>query len=466
MTDKGNEAKRLIFCFDGTTNKLTRDDPTNVVLVAASIPPVTPDGTTQIIHYDEGVGTAAFSTATSMAGIGLLDNVREAYSFLVFNYEPGDEIFVFGFSRGGFSGQSFIGLIRYIGIIDRLQAGRIDEGIKLYQARASDPDGTGTAMLKFRAENASRVCIGDYDDAYRVENRPGYVCGSSPPLTIRYAGIWDAVKAIGVPAVLPGSKFINKPWDFHDSRLTHFVESARHALALDERRALFPPEPWTNVDELNRAKGEDTASRDASYQQRWFPGTHTSVGGGGDIRGLSDGALFWVIEGAKRAGLVMDIGAQTRIYSILPDHTAPLVNERNPKFSFTQIVSKERSGPTKMWELSDSTVRRWQDPAGSGSGSKPYRPRTLDRLGDELRGLPPLPPRLTPDQILTVYETVPGDNLSKLAKRFYGNSAFYDLIFQANRHLLDDADEVVPGKTLDIPKRLVAQTPEGAAPAP
>lgn len=460
--------KRLIFCFDGTTNKLTADTPTNVVLVAASIPPVTADKVTQIIHYDEGVGTAAFPMATSMAGIGLLDNVREAYSFLVFNYEPGDEIFVFGFSRGGFSGQSFIGLIRYIGILDRLHAGRIDAGIKLYKARASDPDGTGEAMRKFRAENASRVCIDADDDAYRVRTNPNYACGSSPPVTIRYAGIWDAVKAIGFPEVLPGSGLINKPWRFHDSRLTTFVESARHALALDERRALFPPEPWDNVDELNRAKRADPTSRDAPYQQRWFPGTHGSVGGGGDIRGLSDGALSWVIEGAKRAGLVMDIGAQTRIYAIDPDHRAPLVNERKPGFSFTKLLPKGRKGPTKLWELSDSAVRRWQGDGVSGTGvgreAEPYRPGTLDALGKELRELPPLPPRLTPDQILTVHETAPGENLSILARRFYGRADLSDLIFQANRHLLDDADEIVPGKTLDIPKPPVPPAVDAVSP--
>ena len=93
--------KRLIFCFDGTWNALNADTPTNVVLTAASIVRQTADRTTQIIHYDEGVGTGPMDHfAGGVFGWGLIQNVREAYRFLIFNYDVGDQIFVFGFSRG------------------------------------------------------------------------------------------------------------------------------------------------------------------------------------------------------------------------------------------------------------------------------------------------------------------------------------------------------------------------------
>ena len=107
--------KRLVFCFDGTWNKLSTDTPTNVVLTAASIVRQAPGGIAQIIHYDEGVGTARLEKFLGgMMGAGLTQNIREAYRFLIFNYDPGDEIFVFGFSRGAFSAQTFVGFIRHV----------------------------------------------------------------------------------------------------------------------------------------------------------------------------------------------------------------------------------------------------------------------------------------------------------------------------------------------------------------
>lgn len=106
--------KRLVFCFDGTWNKLVPDLATNVVLTAASIDRIDKKGVAQIIHYDEGVGTGALdSLRGGMFGTGLIDNVREAYRFLVFNYDPGDEIYVFGFSRGAYSARTFVGFIRH-----------------------------------------------------------------------------------------------------------------------------------------------------------------------------------------------------------------------------------------------------------------------------------------------------------------------------------------------------------------
>ncbi len=96
--------KRLVFCFDGTWDRLDAYYPTNVVLTAQSISPVAKGGVVQIIHYDEGVGTTKISKwSGGLFGIGLLAHIVNAYTFLVFNYEVGDEIFVLGFSRGAFT---------------------------------------------------------------------------------------------------------------------------------------------------------------------------------------------------------------------------------------------------------------------------------------------------------------------------------------------------------------------------
>src|SRR3546814_15134894 len=125
-----------MFCFDGTWNKLLPDVATNVVLAAASIDRIDPEDVPQVIHYDEGVGTGDLDELRGgMFGHGLIGNVREAYRFLVFNYDPGDEIYVFGFSRGAFSARTFIGFIRHVGPLHCLHVGRIDEAIELYRDR-------------------------------------------------------------------------------------------------------------------------------------------------------------------------------------------------------------------------------------------------------------------------------------------------------------------------------------------
>ena len=116
------------------------------MLTAASIVREVPDAT-QIIHYDEGVGTGRLEKWSGGAlGVGLVEIVRKAYSFLIFNYDPRDEIFVFGFSRGACSARTFIGLIRRVGVLRRLHAARIDEAIELYKRRLVDADGLGERM--------------------------------------------------------------------------------------------------------------------------------------------------------------------------------------------------------------------------------------------------------------------------------------------------------------------------------
>lgn len=329
--------KRLVFCFDGTWNRLSADTPTNVVLTAASIVRQTKSNITQIIHYDEGVGTARLEKMSGgMIGAGLVQNLREAFRFLIFNYDPGDEIFVFGFSRGAFSAQSFVGFIQHAGPLRRLHAARIDEALELYRQRLAGAEGTSDRMRRFRSEYSSNVCIGEEDDAWRCANVPGYQPGSVPKLSIKYLGVWDTVGGLGMPKIVPFSQRLNRKHAFHSIGLSTFIERARHAVAIDERRALFPPELWGDLTELNAAAGYSVDALDAPYQEKWFPGVHGAVGGGGDIRGLSDGALNWVIKGAKQAGLVLDRDQGSRIHGFNPDALAPIDNISKLEWGITQ----------------------------------------------------------------------------------------------------------------------------------
>lgn len=444
--------KRLVFCFDGTWNKLLPDVATNVVLTAASIGRIDPEGVPQVIHYDEGVGTGNLDELRGgMFGHGLIDNVREAYRFLVFNYDPGDEIYVFGFSRGAFSARTFIGFIRHVGPLHRLHVGRIDEAIALYRDRLEGKDGSAEAMRRFRSMYSDKVCIGQADDDWRCANKPGYEAGNAPVMTIRFLGVWDTVGAMGLPEVIPGSDWFNREYDYHDPSLDAFVEFARHAVAIDERREFFPVILFDDVDKLNSDRGFASDDPRAPCQERWFPGTHGSVGGGGDIRGLSDDALAWVLSGAKRAGLKLDTAVGTRIHGFRPDPFAPLVNEADPDWSFTQILKEDREGPAHLWQLSHSAIRRWRTPAERLGGDS-YRPATLGKVKDELDALGPWDFEPPMDLIATEKVRV-GDTLSAYAKKHYGDAELWPDIYEANLDTIADADEIFPGQVVRIPRR-------------
>ena len=442
--------KRLVFCFDGTWNKLVPDLATNVVLTAASVERVDKDGTTQIIHYDEGVGTSDLDAARGgMFGTGLIENVREAYRFLVFNYDPGDEIYVFGFSRGAFSARTFVGFLRHVGPLHRLHVGRIDEAIKLYENRAQGKEGSGDAMRRFRADFSDKVCIGEADDTWRCANKPGYESGSAPQLKVNYLGVWDTVGALGVPEIMPFSDWFNREHEFHDPSLDSFVQSARHAVAIDERRELFRPVLFGDLTELNKGIGCENNDGKAPYQERWFPGVHGSVGGGGDIRGLSDASLIWVLAGAKAAGLRLDSSVGTRIHGVNPNPLAPLVNEADPEWSATSIFTDAREGPTELWQLAPSAIRRFRTPAEK-LGGKLYRPETLQHVEGELDslGIWDFDP---PTDLVATEKVVMGDTLSKYAKRHYDDASKWPHIFDANQDRIDDPDEIFPGQNIRIP---------------
>lgn len=441
--------KRLVFCFDGTWNKLTADTPTNVVLTAASIERLTSKGVTQIIHYDEGVGTGQREKYTGgIFGAGLDVNLREAYRFLLFNYDPSDEIFVFGFSRGAFTARTFVGLLRHVGPLRRLHVDRIDEAIALYKARNASIQKRDD-LQRFKARYADSVCTVAADDAWRCANIEGYEAGSAPFLKIKFLGVWDTVAAMGVPAVFPGNRWLNRKHHYHDTSVDGFVEFARHAVAIDERRATFPATLAEGFDALNRSRDFKPEDPKAPYQERWFPGVHGSVGGGGDIRGLSDASLAWVLEGAKQAGLRLDTSRGTRIHGFAPDATAPLLNITGGKPGFMDLLQADRPGPTHAWQVHRSAQRRWQKAASDGAI---YRPTTLALAKAELDAIP-ANDFVAPTDVADIVLVERNDNLFNIAKRVWDNGNLFPLIFDANRDTLDDPNIVFEGQRLRIPQR-------------
>ncbi|MBL0001859.1 MAG: DUF2235 domain-containing protein [Sphingomonadales bacterium] len=449
--------KRLVFCFDGTWNKLSTNCPTNVVLVAEMVAPIAKGGVPQIVYYDEGIGTAKSEHFMGGAfGKGMMTNIREAYRFLLFNYEPGDQIYAFGFSRGAFTARSFLGFIRHAGILDVDSAEQIDQAIAIYKGAFKGDGDDALPALKFRAQHSSQVCVSEWDRDWRRENCPP-VAAELPILEIKYLGVWDTVAALGCPKLIPGSTWINRKWRFHDAKLTSKVKMARHALAIDERRVLFEPVLWDNVAELNAKCEISTYDPEAPYQQKWFPGVHGSVGGGGPVRGLSDGALAWVLKGAKKAGLELRLVENARAYSIKPNPFAALRNDpelawhdRQPIASIKSLLlSSDRIGPDDIVNVSASARRRWNAPATVLPDKKSYRPKTLKLVADRMQIGATVAE--SDRKNLQPHEVQGGDTLAKLAKRYLGDTKRYDEIFDANRDQLDDPDEIFVGMVLKIP---------------
>jgi nucleoid-associated protein YgaU len=221
---------------------------------------------------------------------------------------------------------------------------------------------------------------------------------------------------------------------------------------LDERRETFPSVPLGEVTHLNQALGYKNSDPKAPYQERWFPGVHGSVGGGGDIRGLSDDALAWVLKGAKEAGLHLDTALGTRIDGFHPDWLAPLNNVKHPAWSPTQVIKADRAGPDHVWQMSVSAVRRWQAPASLLPDGKTYRPKSLERVANELALLKPWK-FVAPTDLIKTVVVKSGDTLSAYAEKYYGNAELYPIIFEANKDVIETADDLFAGQTIRIPKK-------------
>lgn len=369
--------KRIVICCDGTWKRADSPHPTNVLKLAQAVLPRADDGVAQIVCHLDGVGTGRGTgriaqtldrTLGGLFGQGLMAAVAEAYRFLVFNYAPGDAIYLFGYSRGAFTARTLAGMIRTCGILERGDAGTLPDALALYRGRGAAAHPDAAPALVFRSRHATHVVTSPTEAYWRAERglAQGHV------LTLAYLGIWDTVGALGLPGHLWLARWINRGLAFHDTALSRLVVGARHAVAIDERRRAFPPTLWGNLRRLNGT----TRHADGPYQQRWFPGDHGSVGGGGAVTGLSDGALLWIAEGAVSAGLALDPAALAA-WSAGGDCLADLDSHGGAAQGLLSRAlrwrSQDRAGPADPSELAGAAEQRWRrDPS--------YRPRTLDRI--------------------------------------------------------------------------------------
>lgn len=322
--------KRIIICSDGTWQSPESDHPTHVLRIARAIAAEDRQGNKQVVFYDWGVGTEGDRILGGATGAGLDKNIMDAYRFIVHNFDEGDALFLFGFSRGAYTVRSLAGLIRNAGILRGEHADLIPKAYELYRQRSADSKPHKQKSTQFRKH-------------YAV----------SDIVPIRFIGVWDTVGALGIPApflgILGSTRYL-----FHDTEPSRIIDCARHALSIDENREDFEPTLWS------QEPGMD-------LKQVWFAGVHTDIGGGYADHSLGDHAGQWLLDEACQCGLACapHLDAQMN-----PDHSGPQHNEYRGFYRAMRRSSVRKVQPV----LHQSVKDRWDDP------SIKYNSPALDKL--------------------------------------------------------------------------------------
>jgi hypothetical protein len=306
--------KRLIVTCDGTwldaDNGIMdgkKQPPSNVSRIGWAIKDTSRDGIPQIVNYQAGVGSMGGPAARAVGGatgMGLKENMREAYTYLAINWKQNDQIFLIGFSRGAFTARSIGGMVGALGLLTRAGIPYFNEIFEDWEHRNDDRYTSKFPDIPFPGK-------GPFDQRYVHElARRGLTTLDVP---IKAICCWDTVGSLGIPRVgwLESLGLQSRgmhDYEFYDTRLHHCVENAFQALALDERRGPFSPALWEKRDNDR-----------TNLVQVWFPGVHSNVGGGYDDQELANLTLAWMISKLEpfldfRPNFLMQMWEENRHY--------------------------------------------------------------------------------------------------------------------------------------------------------
>ncbi len=351
--------KKIVICCDGTGNEFGQQISNVVKLYQMLI-----RSSEQITYYHPGLGTMGARNAltpigkwwTKVIGLafgyGISDNVADAYLYLMRRFQEGDEVYVFGFSRGAYTARALCGMLHIVGLLTEDNEALIPYAIRMIKRREID----FKVAAQFK-KTFSRVC------------KPHFL------------GVWDTVSSVGW--VYNGVRF-----PFTNVTRNPDLNIVRHAVSIDERRAFFrqnlvgaPNGPQQDVEEL------------------WFAGVHSDIGGGYPEQEsqLSKITLRWMMYEAVRAGLVVDQKSMADILGARPGYCVPDPLTKNQHQSLNcwwwlaevwpKIVHKQN--PDLSWRKSlyfNLGRRRWIQPNPAAHQSveqrlaeckPPYRPGNL-----------------------------------------------------------------------------------------
>ncbi|KAJ5928330.1 hypothetical protein N7466_007286 [Penicillium verhagenii] len=399
------DQRRLILCLDGSwqsSNHGEKNIASNIAKLSraiASCDKYGEDGKEiqQIVYYDAGVGTGnsapnedASKTAKLLAmtqkifegtfGRGVEENVCEAYNFLVSNWLPGDEIYIFGFSRGAYTARAVAGLVCNLGIcfpdmMDDWWVTYDEYKNRELPKKVTKPPNNAVANDAVHMHyQVARESLPP-----SVETKKNWRERFYKPVPIQVVGVFDTVGALGWPSnvVMSVEQTNDAKYGFHDTDLHENVKHAFHALALDEHRKAFPPTLWT------LPEGVSTKLR-----QCWFPGYHINIGGGsndtmdhyGDMESMANLSLVWMIDQVREhTNLVFDRYALAKFYH---HYTCTIVDLSQRSFklndsehNYAKKADKKAKKPRHTDDKPDP-----KNPTAYGGWGMGYRPDSIESM--------------------------------------------------------------------------------------
>ncbi|MFL6354698.1 MAG: DUF2235 domain-containing protein [Bryobacteraceae bacterium] len=326
--------KNIVICCDGTGNEFG-DCNSNVVKLYSTLV----IDASQLGYYHPGVGTMGAPTArnrlekewTRLKGLafgnGFISNVGDAYRFLMDAYAEGDNVYLFGFSRGAYTVRALAGVLYMYGLL------------------CPGNDGLIPYITRMFAQHSRKG--GGMKESFDVAHNFKQTFSRDCPL--HFVGVWDTVSSIGWvwdPVVLPYSA--RNP----EMRI------GRHAISIDERRCYFRDNLW----------GVPFAGQD--IKQVWFAGVHSDVGGSYPEAesGLSKITFEWMLVEATAAGLLVDPYRANVVLGrtpppepwmpsyVEPNATAPMHQSLRGAWWILEVlphryVDKSSGGPIVHWRI-------------------------------------------------------------------------------------------------------------------
>jgi uncharacterized protein (DUF2235 family) len=326
--------KNIVICCDGTGNSFeTPENDSNVIKLYSTL---IFNGKDQVGYYHPGVGTLgdplarnrisrAWSKIVGLAfGGGLLDNVGDAYRYLMNAYEEGDKVFLFGFSRGAYTVRALAGVLHMFGVLNSGNNDLVRYILRMYAKRTRDAE---RMTSTFHAADEFKTTF-------------------SRPCPLHFVGVWDTVSSYG--------------WIYNPVRLPYTarnpdMKNGRHAISIDERRCFFQKNLW------------GAPLEGQTLKQVWFAGVHSDVGGSysESESGLSKIALEWMMAEALPLGLKVDetraktmLGGPHSSRRVVPDPKGMLHNSLTRNWWIAELL------PHRYFD--DATKKpKWRIPMGA-----------------------------------------------------------------------------------------------------
>ena len=309
----------------------------------------------QVVYYEPGLGTTWRKITGNIFGVGMSKNIIKCYRFIFDNYEAGDKIYLFGFSRGAAMVRSLTYFIHHFGILPQSRPELIDEAYNIYKSI----EDKGHAEASTDALNQINLRAAEFVEKHH-----------NMWTKIEFIGCFDTVAALGISQFSILDNIIDKFFKhkFQNFSLSDSVIRAYHALAIDDERKTFHPVLWGSAPEEN----QEGVKRRAT--QVWFCGMHTDVGGGYPEQTLSNIPLLWMIEKAAKYGVLFHIPDQDDLEN-LEKLKVKIAEDANGK------MHNSREGTAKHFYLEKYYIkepRYWND----GIGKPWVHQSVLDRANN------------------------------------------------------------------------------------